>query len=535
MPEDRAGKRKDEGRSQSLLGWSAASQRGHVRNQIAIFGLRPRRQVGGIIGWVNDVGVGEQQVIRAERRGLADALGDGPELARPTGGEGFGAHYGEEAGGRGARGDFGSAVARMVVHQDDMEIAGRALRGQRSDGAADYFRFIARGNYRHDARRGGRRVRLNRTAREFAPESAAEEEEVEPNGKRGSRYRLKGHLQALSRDNSNMRAWLMDGYDGVEKLRVAEIPDPQPGPGEILLRVRYAALNPADAFLCRGMYPAKPALPHILGRDAVGEVVATGPGVASPKVGESVGILRCDVGVSVPGTLAEMVVTKAASVAPIPPGWTVEEMAGAPLVFLTAWQALTQWGEPEAPPLAGSVLLVTGASGGVGVASVLLGKSMGLTVVGLSRSATKGEKLKELGADAVFNPDDRELRAKVAAAIAPKKVDLAVDNVGGALFTQLVAMLGYGGKISVVGRSAGPVPEFNTGTLFFRRNRIGGVAVADYTPEAAQKVWKEMVRRLAESGRRPVVDRAFPFEDVVSAFGRLAEGPMGKVVVRVSG
>jgi NADPH2:quinone reductase len=160
---------------------------------------------------------------------------------------------------------------------------------------------------------------------------------------------------------------------------------------------------------------------------------------------------------------------------------------------------------------------------------------MGLTVVGLSRSAAKGEKLKELGADAVFNPEDRELRAKVTAAIAPKKVDLAVDNVGGALFTQVVAMLGYGGKISVVGRSAGPVPEFNTGTLFFRRNRIGGVAVADYTPEAAQKVWKEMVRRLAESGRRPVVDRVFPFEDVVSAFGRLAEGPMGKVVVRVSG
>ena len=327
----------------------------------------------------------------------------------------------------------------------------------------------------------------------------------------------------------------MDGYDGVEKLRLAEIPDPQPGPGEVLLRVRYAALNPADAFLSRGMYPAKPALPHILGRDAVGEVVAAGPGVEWPEVGDSVGILRCEAGVSVHGTLAEMVVTKAASVAPIPPGWSVEEMAGAPLVFLTAWQALTQWSEPEAPPAAGSVLLVTGASGGVGVASVLLGKSMGLTVVGLSRSAAKGEKLKELGADAVFAPDDRELRAKVMAAIAPKKIDIAVDMVGGALFAQVVAMLGYGGKISVVGRSGGAVPEFNTGTLFFRRNRIGGVAVADYTPESAQKVWKEIVQRMAESGKRPVVDRVFPFEEVKDAFERLAEGPMGKVVVRVGG
>jgi NADPH2:quinone reductase len=181
------------------------------------------------------------------------------------------------------------------------------------------------------------------------------------------------------------------------------------------------------------------------------------------------------------------------------------------------------------------VLLVTGASGGVGVATVLLGKSMGLTVVGLSRSAAKGEKLKELGVDAVFSPEDRDLRAKVLAAIAPKKVDLAVDNVGGALFPQVVAMLGYAGKISVVGRSGGAVPEFNTGTLFFRRNRIGGVAVADYTPAAAQTVWTEIVRRMAEGGKRPVVDSVFPFEEVPGAFRRLAEGPMGKVVVRIAG
>jgi NADPH2:quinone reductase len=332
-----------------------------------------------------------------------------------------------------------------------------------------------------------------------------------------------------------MRAWLMDGYEGVEKLRLGEVPEPQPGPGEVLLRVQYAALNPADAFLARGMYPAKPAFPHILGRDAVGEVVAAGPGVEHPKVGDTVGILRCDVGVSVRGTLAEMVVVPSASTAPIPEGWSAEEMAAAPLVFLTAWQALTQWSEPEAPPPAGSVLLVTGASGGVGVASVLLGKSMGLTVVALSRSNAKAGKLKQLGADVVVSPEDPELRAKVMKAIQPKRVDLAVDNVGGPLFAQVVAMLGYAGKISVVGRSGGPVPEFNTGTLFFRRNRIGGVAVGDYTAETARTAWDEIVRRMAKAGARPVVDGVFPFEQVVAAFGRLAQGPMGKVVVRIAG
>lgn len=327
----------------------------------------------------------------------------------------------------------------------------------------------------------------------------------------------------------------MDGFDGVEKLRLGEIPEPQPGPGEVLLRMRFAAINPADAFLSRGMYPAKPALPHVLGRDGVGEVIAVGAGVDWPRVGDTVGILRCDVGVSVRGTLAEMVVTRAASTAPIPRGWTAEEMAAAPLTFLTAWQALTQWSEPEAPPPAGSVLLITGASGGVGVASVLLGKSMELRVVGLSRSAAKAEKLKQLGADAVFSPEDPDLRAKVSAAIAPKKVDLAVDSVAGPLFSQVVALLGYGGKISVVGRSAGPVPEFNTGTLFFRRNRIGGVAVGDYTAETAHKAWDEIVRRLARTGARPVIDNVFPFEQVKEAFARLAEGPMGKVLIRVAG
>jgi NADPH2:quinone reductase len=94
-------------------------------------------------------------------------------------------------------------------------------------------------------------------------------------------------------------------------------------------------------------------------------------------------------------------------------------------------------------------------------------------------------------------------------------------------------MLGYAGRISVVGRSNGPVPEFNTASLFFRRNRIGGVTVADYTSEAAQANWKEIVRRLDELGKRPVVDLVFPFLDVKEAFARLAKGPMGKVLVKV--
>jgi NADPH2:quinone reductase len=331
-----------------------------------------------------------------------------------------------------------------------------------------------------------------------------------------------------------MRAWFMDSTEGVGALRFGEVADPQPGPDQVLLRVRVAALNPADAFLAQGLYPAHPPLPHILGRDGVGDVAAVGPGLSPIGVGETVGILRCDVGVDRWGTLAEQVVVPMASVTRVPRGWSIEEMAGAPLVFLTAWQALTQWSMPPAPPPAGGVLLVTGASGGVGVASVQLGQSMGLTVVALSRSEGKRAKLNRLGADVVCDPADRNLVNAVKAAISPKRVDVVVDSVGGALLNPVLALLGYGGRISVVGRSGGIVPEFNTGSLLFRRIRMGGVSAGDYSAQAAQAAWQEIVDRLDAMDQLPQVDSIVPFEEVRRGFTRLDEGPMGKVLVRVA-
>lgn len=326
-----------------------------------------------------------------------------------------------------------------------------------------------------------------------------------------------------------MKAWLLEEYEGVGSMRLLETEAPTPGPGEAVVRVAFAALNPADAWLAKRLYPARPKMPHILGRDGAGEVVSVGSGVSGVKPGDVVAILRCEAGVNERGTLAELVSVPAAVLAPVPAGWSLEESAAAPLVYLTAWQALTQWG----PLKQGSVLLVTGASGGVGVASVMLGKSLGMTVVALSRIASKGERLKELGADFVFDPADAGFAKKVLAAIEPRKVDLVVESVGGAQFNSLLGTLGYGGRVSVVGASGGPVPDFRTPLLLFKRNKIGGVAVGDYTPESAQVAWADIVARLAAMGRRPVVDSVFDFEDVKKAFARLDEGPMGKVVVRV--
>jgi NADPH2:quinone reductase len=158
---------------------------------------------------------------------------------------------------------------------------------------------------------------------------------------------------------------------------------------------------------------------------------------------------------------------------------------------------------------------------------------MGLTVVALSRSLQKQARLKELGADFVFDPNDPHLVRTIGRALASKRLNLVIDSVGGALLPPLVGLLDYGGRVSIVGRSGGSVPEFNTATLLFRRIRMGGVAVGDYSGQEAQSIWREIVDRLEAIGRRPQIDVTVPFEKVKEGFSRLAQGPMGKVLVKI--
>jgi NADPH:quinone reductase len=326
-----------------------------------------------------------------------------------------------------------------------------------------------------------------------------------------------------------MKAWVLDNLIGIGHLRPADQPDPVPQEGEAILEVRYAALNPADRYLAEGQYPAKPSLPHILGRDGVGTVVRVGPSVSGLRVGDQRLILRSDVGVNRAGTFAQFVSVPVAHLVELPAGWSEQEAAGAALVYLTAWQALTMWG--PLPPSA--VVLVTGASGGVGVATVQLASALGHTVLALSRSAEKGGRLRQLGATATFSPDDLQWRHQAKAFLAPRRVDLAIDNIGGKLLPEVIDTLGELGKVSLVGRLAGPVPSFNTAALFFRRIRMGGVAVGASTPAESQANWRHVLELLARTGTRPQVDQVFPFNQLPKAFERLAQGPLGKVLLAV--
>jgi NADPH2:quinone reductase len=325
-----------------------------------------------------------------------------------------------------------------------------------------------------------------------------------------------------------MRAWLIDDFSGIEKVHQADLPDPKPNPGEIVLDLEFVGLNPADRYLAQGEYPAKPPLPHVLGRDGVGIVSQLGPGITQFRIGQRLLILRGDTGVSRWGTFAQRVTVAADSVAEIPTDWTIQQAAGASLVYLTAYQALTQWGD-RLP----SIVLITGASGGVGVAATQLAKAMGHNVVALSRDEKKRSRLIELGAQYAVDPTEKDWPAKLKKTLAPKRVDLAIDNIGGEELNKVLETIGHNGCISVVGRLAGPVPEFNTASLFFRRIKIGGVHVGDYSRPEAHSAWNAVVKLLDHINAKPIIDRVLPFDQLPQAFERLAAGPMGKVLLQI--
>lgn len=328
-----------------------------------------------------------------------------------------------------------------------------------------------------------------------------------------------------------MRAWLLNQMgDGIDKVHLGEVPDPSPVAGEVMIDLTFAGLNPADRYLAENMYPAKPQVfPHILGRDGIGVIRALGPGVTNFRVGQKVNIIHGHAGINLPGTFAERIVANVETLGTIPTGWTDEQAAAAPLVYETAYQAITQWN--DVPPQA--VVLITGASGGVGSACVQLAKAMGHTVIGLSRDAEKSKKLREIGADMTFDPNDPNWKKSAKVQLGKRRVNLAIDNVGGKPFNDVLDVMGMNGRITVVGRLAGPVPEFNTASLFFRRLRIGGIAIHTYELSETRHAWEEAQGLLNQSSARPLIDSVHPFDKLHEAFKRLEQGPMGKVLLRI--
>ncbi len=326
-----------------------------------------------------------------------------------------------------------------------------------------------------------------------------------------------------------MRAWRFHQPGNIANLALEEVPDLEPGPGEALVRVKCAALNPADRFLVEGKYPRAGAPPFTPGRDGAGVVVKAVKG-GSFKEGDAVCVLGGLTGISKQGTLAEYTAVPEEWLAPVPGGWTLEEAAAGPLTYLTAWRALVVCGHL----VRGETVMITGASGGVGSASVSLASALGARVVALSRDADRRAALAERGAAVVVDAGADDLDGALKTALGNDRPALIVENLGGPWLDLSARFAAPFGRIMVVGLLAGLTAEITVGLLIHKSLKIEGLSVGYYSGEEAQTAWKEIVRRLDSIPQRPAIACAVGFEDVQEGFARMNQGLLGKVVVRVS-
>ena len=322
-----------------------------------------------------------------------------------------------------------------------------------------------------------------------------------------------------------MRAVVCRELTGVGGLElVCDWPDPQAGPGEVLVEVKAAALNYPDLLMIQGLYQERPPLPFVVGTEMSGVVAAVGEGVTHVAPGDRV-VAACG------RTLAERVVAKAPLVIPAPARLGFESAAGICITYFTSMHALKQ----RAQLNAGETLLVLGAAGGVGTTAVELGKQIGATVIAAVGSDAKLELVRRLGADHVVNYATEDLRERIKEITAGKGVDVVYDPVGGVLAEPALRSMAWGGRYLVIGFAGGDIPRIPLNLPLLKGCSIVGV----YWGSFAQRE-RDLQRRnvmelweMFEAGRLvPVVGETHGLADYAAAFESLAtRRAQGKVVL----
>jgi putative PIG3 family NAD(P)H quinone oxidoreductase len=304
-----------------------------------------------------------------------------------------------------------------------------------------------------------------------------------------------------------------------QQVRVEDRPDPEPGPGQVLVRVHGAGLNRADLVQRAGFYQAPPGSPaDIPGLEFAGEVVAHGEGVGEPPLGARV------FGIAGGGGQAELLAVPASQCAPVPDALDLVTAGGVPEVFVTAHDALvTQCGLQR-----DEVLLVHAVGSGVGTAAVQLGRARGCTVVGTARTAEKLEQARALGLDhgvlAARELDPAALAADITAAVGP--VDVVLELVGGDYVVTDLAVTGLRGRIALVGMMAGTRTQVDLGAMLMKRLRMFGTTLRGRSVEekaaATAAFTRDVVPLLADGTVVPVVARTMPLADGPAAYDLLA-------------
>ena len=325
-----------------------------------------------------------------------------------------------------------------------------------------------------------------------------------------------------------MKAIIITRPGGPEVLETQERPKPEPGLGQIRVRVRASALNRADLMQREGNYPVPPGVPaDISGMEYAGEVDALGAGATLWKTGDRV------MGIVGGGGHAEFLCVHEREAMPVPASMSWEEAAAIPEVFLTAYDALfTRLGLRT-----GETLLIHAVGSGVGTAGLQIARVVGARVVGTARSADKLERAKKLGLDVAIDVSRGEWAAQVEEAIGKERVHAVLDLVGGNYLEGNMRVLALRGRIVVVGLTAGATAPFNMGTLLRKRLMIVGTVLRARPLEEKISLARDFAEQgvpLFETGKlRPVVDRVFSFSEIRAAHELMASNKtFGKIVLR---
>jgi len=324
-----------------------------------------------------------------------------------------------------------------------------------------------------------------------------------------------------------MRALVCHSFGPPENLTLQELPDLVPDPRQVLIDVHAASLNFPDTLQIQGKYQFQPPMPFIPGSEVGGVVRAIGAQVTGVAVGDRV--------MAAPsiGGIAEQVLATPASVRHIPHNMDFKTAAGFAMVYSTALHALRQ----RARLQGGETLLVLGASGGVGMAAVELGKVLGARVIAAASSADKLEFVSQLDPDELLNYGDGDLKEKVKALTDEKGADVIFDPVGGNLFDQATRCIHWNGRILVVGFASGRIPEYKANLALLKGASMVGVFLGRFRKEeplAYEENFQDLLQWFREGRLRPVISHTFAMEDYVAAFNVFSERrAMGKVVLAI--
>ncbi len=329
-----------------------------------------------------------------------------------------------------------------------------------------------------------------------------------------------------------MRAVVSADGPGVEETRVVILPDPQAGPGEVLIRVRFCGVNYPDVLLLQDRYQIRPPRPFSPGGEIAGEVAGTGEGVTGFGAGDRV-MARMGF-----GGMAELVAVPQHRVTKIPAQMPLEDAAAIQTTYLTAYHALVQRGHVRP----GERLLVLGAAGGVGLAAVQLGKAMGAIVIAGASSAEKAEVARANGADIAFayppapsgDAGRRELSSLFKERCPDGAADVCYDSVGGDYTEAALRAMAPDGRLLVIGFPAG-IPRIPLNLVLLKQCQIVGVLYGGWAaahPRADRANCDEVLSRYQAGVLRPLISGRFPAEEASSAIDELKYRRVhGKVVV----